>query len=97
MIVDALEVSTTKESHQSVIVDGFRFDFIYNSYIDAWFVSIFKNEELVYGSIKMIPAVDLFKNLEELGELIVFAPGPLKRADLFSARVVYFPKAKNEL
>lgn len=96
MSVDALEISITEESHQSVIVDKYRFDFSYNALIDAWFISLYKNDELVYGSIKIVPNVNLFDFLDA-GELIVFHDREIIREELIRARVVYIPKAKDEI
>ena len=96
MSVDALEISITEESHQSVIVDAYRFDFSYNALIDSWFISLYKNDELVYGSIKIVPNVNLFDFLN-IGELIVFHDRKVTRDELVRARVVYIPKAKDEI
>lgn len=96
MSVNALELSIVEESHQSVIVDKYRFDFIYNKLVDRWFLSVFENETLVYGSMKIVPNVNLLKLLE-IGELIAFYAEEIKRDDLVKARLVYIAKDTDEV
>jgi hypothetical protein len=96
MSVNALELSITEESHQSVVVDKYRFDFIYNKLVDCWFLSVFENEELVYGSIKIISYINIL-DLLKIGTLIAFFDGDIKRDDLIKARLVYIAKDADEV
>lgn len=96
MTIDALEISITEESHQSVMVDEYRFDFIYNALIDRWFVTVYENESLVFGSIKIVPNKNLF-DFMNIGELIVFYAGEITRNALFYAKLIYIPKVEDEV
>ena len=96
MSVEALELSIREESHQSVMVAGYRFDFSYNTLVDRWFLSVFQNDVLLYGSLKLVPHKNIL-NFLDVGELILFCDGEITREALSKARIVYIPKAKDEI
>lgn len=98
MIVSGLEITILEEySHQSVLAEGYRFEFIYNSLIDRYFVNIYENEELIFGSIKIVPNIDIF-NFLDVGELVVISDDEyITRDNLSVAKVIYIAKVEDAI
>jgi len=91
--INALQLTILEdESHQSVMVKDYRFDFLYNSLINAWFVSFYYKDELMFGGVKIVPNKDLVENFNFPFEFVVLYNGEIGIEELSQAKVLYIPK-----
>ena len=93
MIVDGFELTILGEqSHQSVLVDEYKIDFLYNSLIDRWFVSFYFKDELLVGGVKIIPNQNLVSNFDLGFEFVVlYDKYNIGIDDLVEAKVIFIP------
>ena len=92
MNLDALQLTIIEESHQSVMVKDYRFDFLYNSLINRWFVSFYYKDTLVFAGVKITPNKDLVESYGFDFEFVVLYDGEIGIDELVEAKVLYIPK-----
>ena len=93
ILLDVLQLTILEEeSHQSVMVKDYRFDFLYNSLIDRWFISFYYKDELLFGGVKIVPNQNLVEIFNFDFEFVVLHDKEIGIDELVDAKVLYIPK-----